>query len=193
MKQVLTAALLLIAANAFAQSMGNPGFMSSDTPGIEAGKPKADYSNAQDKLFVRQATLGGRAEVDLGKLAQERGTASQVKDFGKQMATDHSKANDKLASVARPVKTEIPSGLDPHDASFRAELQGAQGAAFDQRYLVKQIADHQKTVNLLQWEISSGQNDELKSYASEMLPDVLEHLRTAQMHLAEVTGSAPPR
>src|SRR3954471_21398055 len=50
-----------------AQSTGNPSFMSADTPGLEEGKPKADFFNAQDRLFIRQATLGGRAEVDLGK------------------------------------------------------------------------------------------------------------------------------
>ena len=176
-----------------AQSTGNPGFMSADTPGLEEGKPKADFFNAQDRLFIRQATLGGRAEVDLGKLAQSRGSASQVKSFGEHMASDHSKANDRLMRLAKGTNVELPKGLAPDDTAFRGELEGAQGTAFDQRYLVKQISDHQKTVNLLQWEISSGQNQELKNYASEMLPNVLDHLRQAQLHLAELTGSAPPR
>jgi putative membrane protein len=184
---------LLLPLSALAESMGNPGFMSADTPGIEAGKPKADFSNAQDKLFVRQATLGGRAEVDLGKLAQSRGRSQQVKQFGEHMAADHSKANDKLLRIGKSANAELPKGLAPDDAAFRSELEGAEGTAFDQRYLVKQIADHQKTVNLLLWEISNGQNQELRSYAGEMLPNVLDHLRQAQMHLAELTGSAPPR
>lgn len=184
---------LCAATQVSAQSTGNPGFMSADTPGLEEAKPKPDFFNAQDRLFIRQAAVGGRAEVDLGKLAQSRGSAAQVKSFGELMAKDHSKSNDQLMRLAKGTNVELPKGLAPDDAAFKGELEGAQGTAFDQRYLVKQIADHQKTVNLLQWEISSGQNQALKNYASEMLPDVLEHLRHAQMHLAELTGSAPPR
>ena len=190
----MTAMAALVAPTfASAQSTGNPGFMAADTPGLEEGKPKADYSNAQDRLFMRQATLGGRAEVELGKLAQSRGSSAQVKSFGERMAKDHSKANDQLGRLVKGTNLELPKGLAPDDAAFKSELEGAQGAAFDQRYLVKQIADHQKTANLLQWEISSGQNQALKDYAGEMLPIVLDHLRQAQLDLAEITRSAPPR
>ena len=125
----ILATLLPLAA--VAESMGNPGFMAADTPGIEAGKPKADFSNAQDKLFVRQATLGGRAEVDLGKLAQSRGHSDQVKQFGDHMVTDHTKANDRLLRIGKSANAELPKGLAPDDAAFRSELEGAQGTATD--------------------------------------------------------------
>ena len=39
----------------------------------------------QDKLFVRQAAVGGRAEVELGRLAQKKGVDHAVKDFGERM------------------------------------------------------------------------------------------------------------
>lgn len=191
-RSILTLVAGLGAASAFAQSTGNPGFMAADTPGIEAGKPKPDYANPQDKLFVRQAALGGRAEVELGKLAQSKGQSEQVREFGKHMVEDHSRANDELMKLGRGVNAEAPAGLDPKDVAFRSELQREEGAAFDQRYLAKQIMDHQKTANLLQWQISNGQNQALKDYAIETLPGVMEHLRLAQLAMAELTGSAPP-
>lgn len=175
-----------------AAESGNPAGASPDTPGIESGRPKGDHSNAQDKLFVRQAALGGRAEVELGKLAQRRATAEPVRAFAELMVADHSKANDKLATLGKSVNAEIPGGLDPEDAAFRAELEKEKGATFDQRYLVKQVGDHQKTLNLLQWQISNGQNAALKAFASEQLPVVSEHLRQAQTALASLSGSAPP-
>lgn len=62
-----------------AQNTGNPAGLSPDTPGVEAAKPAADHANTQDKLFVRQATLGGWAEVALSTLAQRKATATEIK------------------------------------------------------------------------------------------------------------------
>jgi putative membrane protein len=193
MKMMLSLVLAAVAGTATAANTGNPGGMVADTPGVERGQPASDHANPQDKLFVRQATLGGRAEVELGKLAQGRAQSSSVRDFGAKMAADHAKANDRLASIGRSVNGEVPAGLDPADAAFREELQREKGAGFDQRYLIKQIGDHQRTLNLLQWELSFGQNQPLKDYAAQMLPTIIEHLRMAQSAMSELTGSAPPR
>lgn len=186
-------ATLLTAAGAVAADTGNPAGMLADTPGIESARPSPDHANPQDRLFVRQASLGGRAEVELGKLAQSRAQSPQAKSVGEKMAAEHTKANDRLTRIGRQSNAEVPSGLDPADAAFRDELQREKGDSFDQRYLIKQVGDHQRTLNLLVWELSYGQNKALKDYAVEMIPVVSEHLRQTQAALAEVTGSAPPR
>jgi putative membrane protein len=50
---------------------------------------------------------------------------------------------------------------------------------------------NQKTAQLLEYEIGSGQDVELQSFASEVLPVVLQHLRTAQDIQADMTAEAP--
>ena len=42
-----------------------------------------------DKKFVKEALQGGNDEVQLGKLAQEKGSSADVKSFGEKMVTDH--------------------------------------------------------------------------------------------------------
>ena len=49
-----------------------------------------------DKKFVMDAAVGGMAEVELGKLAAEKATNPEVKQFGQRMVDDHTKANDEL-------------------------------------------------------------------------------------------------
>jgi putative membrane protein len=137
--------------------------------------------------------LGGQAEVELGKLAQKKGSASQVKKFAERMVTDHTKAGDRLAAMGRSVNPNIPKELDPEHKTIRDELGKMSGKDFDAAYLTVQIQDHQKTANLLQWEVSMGQNEQLKKYAADQLPMVLDHLEMAKQYFAEVTGSAPPR
>jgi putative membrane protein len=80
--------------------------------------------------------------------------------------------------------------MDPEHQAMRDRLTETSGAAFDLIYLQGQIADHQKTAQLLEYEIGSGQHLELKNFASQVLPVVLQHRRSAQSIQAEVTGNA---
>jgi putative membrane protein len=42
-----------------------------------------------DASFYKHAAEGGIAEVDAGRLAQDKGNSQQVKDFGAMMVKDH--------------------------------------------------------------------------------------------------------
>jgi putative membrane protein len=53
------------------------------------------------------------------------------------------------------------------------------------------IQDHQRTANLLQWQITNGQNEALKKYAADTLPAVTEHLEMAKQQYAMLTSGAP--
>jgi putative membrane protein len=54
------------------------------------------------------------------------------------------------------------------------------------------IQDHQKTVNLLLWEIIFGQSAELTKYAADTLPTVMAHLEIAkQQHAALISALSP--
>lgn len=47
------------------------------------------------------------SEVELGQLAQQKGTNPAVKDFGVMMVKDHSAANDKLKALATTKQVEL--------------------------------------------------------------------------------------
>jgi putative membrane protein len=183
---------LLSCAAAYAQEGGNPGGLSPDTPGLETAKPAADHSNAQDKLFVRQAAIGNQAEVELGQLARKKAASQPVRDFAQHMVDDHSKSGDLLRKLGRGANANITKELDPEHQAVRAKLEQTSGKDFDIAYMGSMIQDHQRTANLLQWQISSGQNEPLKKYAADTLPDVMEHLEMAKQQYAMLTSSAPP-
>jgi putative membrane protein len=171
----------------------NPAFANPDTPGLLDGKPAADVVNAVDVTFLKQLAIGGRAEVELGKLAGERSSVANITTFGKRMVKDHGDANGKLASLARSAKVSLPDGLDAEHEAARTELQAQNGANFDRKYIESQIKDHQKAVELLIHEIGSGQHAGVRQFAAQTLPAVMEHLDMAKSLLAEVAGAAPPR
>jgi putative membrane protein len=183
---------LLSCVAAHAQEGGNPGGLSPDTPGLETAKPAADHSNTQDKLFVRQAAIGNQAEVELGELARKKGASQSVRDFAQHMIDDHGKSGALVRKLGRGANPNIPKELDPEHQAVRAKLEKASGKDFDIAYLGSMIQDHQRTANLLQWEISSGQNESLKKYAADTLPDVMEHLEMAKEQYSALTSGAPP-
>jgi len=170
---------------------GNPAFANPDTPGLLEGKP-GDAANTVDIVFLKQLAIGSRAEVELGKLAGEKGELDAVDQFGKHMVDDHNAANSKLAGIARSAGVELPKELDAEHEATRRELSSLSGSAFDLRYIDSQITDHQKAVQLLIHEIGSGQSAKVKDFAAQTLPTVAQHLEMARAVHDQLTGLVPP-
>jgi len=135
---------------------------------------------ASDQTFVVNAAKGGMAEVELGKLAQDKGTSPQVKDFGKRMVDDHSKANGELQTLARTKNITLPADLDAKDKALRDRLSKLSGASFDRAYMNAMLSDHRKDVSEFRHESAAGTDPDVKSFASKTLPTLEEHLRLAQ-------------
>jgi putative membrane protein len=120
------------------------------------------------------------AEVDAGKLAEQKGHADAAKAFARRMVEDHSKANDKLTALAKSTGVALPAKPDEEHRAMKERLESASGAAFDRAYASAQVADHQKTVQLFEYEIGSGQNADLKRFAADTLPTLMDHLEAAR-------------
>jgi putative membrane protein len=175
----LASCAALLAMPALAQN-GNPAFM---TPGTGADQP-----NNSDRNFARAAAAGGLAEVEFGKLAEQKARSDAVKNFGQRMVEDHGKANDQLKGLAKEDGIPLPEKLDPEHMATHDRLAGLSGAAFDQAYVQAQVADHQQTAQLFEYEIGSGQDADLKNFASQTLPVVLQHLEMAQHIQADMAA-----
>ena len=63
---------------------------------------------------------------------------------------------------------------------MREHLEKLSGTAFDVAYAQAQLQDHQRTLQLLEYEIGSGQDEALRSFAAESLPQIRKHLEMAQ-------------
>lgn len=193
---VLTAVLSILPALGLAQ-IGNPGFMAPDTRFEAPGVPAPNQRNTVDTLFAQLVTEGGIAEVTLGKLASERTQAEAVANFARRMVEDHSAANEELAGLAEASAIPLPSELNPEHAAMLERLEALEGAVFDLAYMRGQVTDHQKTTQLLIWEIDYGQDAELQRFAAKSLPTILDHLAAAQaivedLAREQVARSDPP-
>jgi putative membrane protein len=97
---------VMIAAPAVCSAQTSSQGTSKQATSKEAKTPRGD------QRFVKEVLGDGMAEVQLGQLAQQRGSSDAVKQFGQRMATDHGKAGDELKQLASQKGIEAPTALD---------------------------------------------------------------------------------
>ena len=137
----------------------------------------AAAASSPDESFYKSAAEAGISEVDLGKLAQDKSSNQQVKDFGAMMVKDHSAANDKLQALASSKGISLPTSASMGQMATKAKLEVLKGDTFDKSYIKSQVKGHVDTVKLLNKEIASGQDADAKGFAQSVLPTVRAHLK----------------
>jgi putative membrane protein len=189
---LLPSVLALFAATAAsAESDGNAAGMSPSIRQAAPGVPAPHELNTSDRVFMRAAATGGLAEVDFGELAGRVAQTTLVKGFARRMVTDHDKTNQKLSELAAADQFPLPSKLDEEHRLVRENLQKLTGDRFERAYMDSQLQDHRRTAQLLAYEVGSGENAELKAFAEQSLPVVLEHLQMAQDIDTKLWGVGP--
>jgi len=147
-------------------------------------------STSADTKFVKSAAEGGMAEVSLGKLAVEKASSEDVRKFGQRMVDDHSKANDQLKQLAAQKNITLPQALNAKDKATKASLEKLSGKQFDQAYMKDMVKDHKKDIGDFQQESSSGQDPDVKNFATQTLPTLQDHLKEAQSLTPQMSASS---
>jgi len=130
-----------------------------------------------DASFYKKAAEGGLAEVELGKLAQDKSPTQSVKEFGSMMIKDHSAANEKLKAIAEAKSIKLPTSPSVGQMATKTKLEVLTGKTFDKSYIKGMVADHKEDIKEFQKEASSGQDAEAKAYAAATLPTLKAHLK----------------
>jgi putative membrane protein len=179
----LVAAMACGAAGAQQSTTPAAGTSGTDTAATKPGAT-ATASNAKldrsDRKFVEEAANGGLTEVELGKLAQQKASNAQVKEFGARMVQDHSKANDELKQLAQSKGVDVPAAPGKSQQKELDKLNKLTGSKFDHEYMAHMLSDHRKDVSEFQKVSKSSKDSDVKAFADKTLPTLQEHLKLAQ-------------
>lgn len=131
--------------------------------------------------FVTQAAMSDMLEVESSTLAQERADAKS-KQFAAKMVKDHTETSTELKSLVQggKVKATLPGGMDKSHQDKLDKLKALNGGDFDKQYDDMQISAHKDAVSLFERYGKSGDNADLKAFASKTLPHLQEHLKMAE-------------
>ncbi len=145
-----------------------------------AGQGQDPSSQMMDKAFVRDALQGGMAEVQLGQLALQKSSNSDVKQFAQRMVDDHTKLGDEMKQVAQQMSVKPPDSISGKDKSTIAKLQALNGDAFDKAYIKDMVKDHQKDQKEFKQEAQNASNPALKQVAAQGEQGGSQHLQMMQ-------------
>jgi putative membrane protein len=154
-----------------------------------AAPPEAPATlDAIDFNFVGQANLGAPFQVDSGRLAETKATNAAIRGYAHLMVTTHIPVVDALNVILKQ-KNITPSSTLLHGAydAMMFTLKADHGAAFDRNYVNGQVEYQKGNAALFEQEIQDGGDPELKEFARQTLPKIVDHLERAEK-LASATG-----
>lgn len=158
---------------------------------VLAMRPQAGM--VTDQQFAQEAAQGGMAEIKLGQLAQDKGSSEVVKSFGQRMVVEHTTAADRLKEAAAKENISLPDKLSSKDQSTCDTLSKLSVAEFDRAYARYMVKDHQDDLQAFQKEASSGKSEAIRSFASQTVSMIQQHLNQAKEMLKTVSPTAANR
>ena len=190
-------AAIVLAGSALAQTQPPPGGAGQTSPDVgtrppnpgQMGTPGANPGAvpdlqtdpyAADKDFLKNAAESSAAQVQLGKLAQDKASSDAVKEFGKKMVEAHTQNSEQLKEAATAMKAQFPTEPSRKAKKNEEKLAKLSGADFDRTY-AKMAADEQKQVaKQFERESKNGKVPAMKEFATKNLPAVQEQQKQAE-------------
>ena len=141
-----------------------------------------DASNEMEKDadFLVDAAEINLAEIELGKLAQTKGTRSDVKELGKMMEDQHTKTFNELKDLAARKNITIPTTPTEENMDDYRKLSDKTGEDFDKEYADMMVKGHKDAIDKFEKFSTKAEDDEIKQWASATLPALRNHLGHAE-------------
>jgi putative membrane protein len=132
----------------------------------------------KDKAFMKEAAKGGMMEVDMGKMAQQKGKSADVKKFGSTMLVDHTKAGNELMAIAKKKGVDL--------SKEKGKMMKLNDATFDKEYINAMVKDHEEDLAAFQGEAKNGSDADVKAFASKTSAMIKKHLDMAKAAQAKL-------
>lgn len=149
----------------------------SDTS-MAGQKPTVDQKCVD---FAVKAGNAGLKEIELGQWAQQYATRQDVKDYGKMMVEDHTKAADELKAIAKTkhimMPNLVPDGVRSDIDKMKTKNQGKE---VDKAFINEMVSDHKDAVDLFSDASKNATDPDLKNFATKTLPALQRHLDAAK-------------
>jgi putative membrane protein len=158
--------------------------MTADTSSVAASSTNAggSWSDANILALLDEANVADSSE---GAIAATKGTSAAVRNFGKQMVSDHHKLRVQGEALAKKLNITPTAPADDNISSdAQKEMDNlnstAKGKDFDKAYIDGQVDDHKAVLALAVKAMGEAQSTELKNLIQKATPTIQGHLDKAE-------------
>src|ERR1700749_2772654 len=155
----------------------SPSSMDQQQQMATSGANGMNTGPALDKSFVKKALEGNIGEIEMGKLALQKSSDDQVKQFAQRMVDDHGKMQEQLKPAAEQMGVKVPDGPSKGQMKSMDKMKALSGDAFDQAYIKDMVKDHKSDDSDFKLEAQSTQNPQLKQLVTESDQTIQSHLQ----------------
>jgi putative membrane protein len=164
------------------------------TKTLVAGAPPRTPADVLSQIHETDQT-----EMEVGRLAEQKGGSADVRSFGKTLAQDHSAADRKVTALARELDVQLSppakgsSDLEKkqnHDGAVKEMLANVSGNTFDRDFLEAMSTDHQEDIANLTEVMNSTTDPKIKNLIAELLPKLKHHQEMAEKLLAQAKSAS---
>jgi len=169
----------LILALAFGITSCGNNAKTEDTEAVadEQNEAKFDDNKTEnDADFLVNAAEINLTEIELGTLATTNSQVAEVKELGKMMVDEHTKALNDLKAMAEKKMMTIPTELTADGKDEYKKLSEKTGKDFDKKYCDMMVSGHKNAINKFERASEKSQDGDIKAWATSMLPALRTHL-----------------
>ena len=138
-----------------------------------------DKKQEKDAQFLVNAAEINLEEIQLGKLAQQIGRTTHVKDLGKMMEVAHTKSLNDLTALAKSKMITVPTSPTDKAQDAYKKLNEKSGKDFDKAYADMMVSTHKDAIDVFEKASTNSDNADIKNWATVSLPDLRLHLDKA--------------
>ncbi|MBS7253527.1 DUF4142 domain-containing protein [Flavobacterium branchiicola] len=149
----------------------------------DANEAKFDSIESKEddsEFLVDQAEIN-LAEIEIGKLAQQKSTNAEVKKFGKMLVDEHTKSASGVSTLAKAKNFTLPTSLTEEGQDEYNKLSEKSGVDFDKKFADMMIDGHEKAIDKLQKASKDATDEDVRMWASNNIAGLTAHLEHAKM------------
>lgn len=143
-------------------------------------------SAPNDAQIAGIVVAANTVDINAGKLAEKKSQNKEVKQFAKQMVTDHTGVNKQATDLVKKLKvtpedSETSKSLKDGGEATMSKLKDLKGKEFDKAYVDNEVTYHQTVIDVLDKTlIPNAKNAELKDTLVKVRPAFVSHLEHAK-------------
>lgn len=160
--------------------------MASATPPADSDAVGVTSGTLADVEVVQTLMTASSNDSAAGVLAEERGSAADVKQFGRDMQREHGALNEQLNRVATSLGASaapvlVADSLRSEGTAALGRLRALDDVAFDSAYIAHAERAHASTLQLLNDRLlPQATNGELRTLLTQARDAVQAHLERAR-------------
>jgi putative membrane protein len=152
--------------------LGSNPHLRSQSAGAAASPRAVVKMSQKDVSFIQSAAGNGQQEVENGKMAERQAKGAEVKNIASRTVADHTRINKELTALANRKGVTFSTG--------GVKAQNLGSGNFDALYLKWLDERHKMDIAAFERQAKSGDDSELKSWASKTVPTLKQHLSMVQ-------------